>query len=698
MRHTVDDLMPLLPVLLTLDQPIADTAIASEILRAACRKSQRVSLGMPAHSDITALAPLIQFFHRELSGHSLLLRTKFSNKPIEHIANYRSWGHETKLLDNGLHKQIRFIREITGADTRLAVELSLDENNCQRLFAQLQTALLHDPEFVLLNPHHLAPQKYGQTVREQLTLFATYAKEHVPVFFSPEHPLHEAWQVVSRNLLAGPRQVDIDLSDVCTHNCVFCSTQPEEAMTQKLIQKKSRRREELIFKIQEPTFDRIAADLPATTKMVQFGGMGDPFTHKNALDFIARIRACGIPFSTLTNFAYLNDSGVRKLHALTDSSLHSMQFTVNLSAATADTYCKVRPNQSEATFRRVISHLQLASDLCLQDGRGLNVWLLLVMNKLNFHEAPLFVALARDVGATSIWLRPVEIHDEHIARVKVPAESELEYARSIKQALYLADLLNIDVHQRDQNEAVVAEFAGQLAQAEEKLPLDQQIHQLAEAHPLLAKYLYQQKNCRPPARPILQKSHAQSQYLFSSVFDYSDAPKPAPTKATATPGIPRANASKPVTASETKNRSSLGILNADTPARYYDQHPCQIGYEYLRILASGAALPCCPSVYPLADSKDRSILEIWRSGSMQQFREAGAQMHVKRPHRHEPEWMFCQYCSHEQINRRRNAIDASWQNSQSETTLPTTQAPARPAETNCAAQNAHPKIEPTTFV
>ena len=74
-------------------------------------------------------------------------------------------------------------------------------------------------------------------------------------------------------------------------------------------------------------------------------------------DFITEARQRGLRFSTLTNFSYVTKAQIEKLHALAGDDPESMVFYANISAATPETYQKIRPNQSKATFEKVVNIL-----------------------------------------------------------------------------------------------------------------------------------------------------------------------------------------------------------------------------------------------------------------------------------------------------------------------------------------------------
>ena len=63
---------------------------------------------------------------------------------------------------------------------------------------------------------------------------------------------------------------------------------------------------------------------------------------------------------------------------------------------------------------------------------------------------------------------------------------------------------------------------------------------------------------------------------------------------------------------------------------YFHENPCKTSNEFLLILADGRVLPCCKSSYILGSIKKNSILDIWYSKKMNDFRISSSKMHVTK--------------------------------------------------------------------
>jgi MoaA/NifB/PqqE/SkfB family radical SAM enzyme len=100
----------------------------------------------------------------------------------------------------------------------------------------------------------------------------------------------------------------------------------------------------------------IIKNAPETVNNVQFGGAGDPLTHPNWLELLREWRTRGVRVEVLSNFEYPTLEEIEEIHKLSRGS-GGISFLVNVSAATPETYVKVRPRQNEQTFNQVISNL-----------------------------------------------------------------------------------------------------------------------------------------------------------------------------------------------------------------------------------------------------------------------------------------------------------------------------------------------------
>lgn len=99
-----------------------------------------------------------------------------------------------------------------------------------------------------------------------------------------------------------------------------------------------------------------------------------------------------------------------------------------------------------------------------------------------------------------------------------------------------------------------------------------------------------------------------------------------------------------------------GVVNASIPGDYYTQHPCLIGYSYIRFTVSGDILPCCVAKHDIGNSHTQDWRDVWHSGGYENFRRKQLRIHKEHFHLVDPEWTFCQQCSHLPLNQRSNQL------------------------------------------
>lgn len=97
---------------------------------------------------------------------------------------------------------------------------------------------------------------------------------------------------------------------------------------------------------------------------------------------------------------------------------------------------------------------------------------------------------------------------------------------------------------------------------------------------------------------------------------------------------------------------SLGVTNGSVPSEYYSEHPCSVGYTYIRFEVNGNIKPCCIAKYEIGSIHDVDWREAWHSTAMMMFRKKMARIHIEKFHKFETDWLFCQQCSHLPMNAR----------------------------------------------
>ena len=279
----------------------------------------------------------------------------------------------------------------------------------------------------------------------------------IPFYYC--HPNHEIWNVQTFNNFSGPHTVHFDISNKCTHSCIFCGLYCDAAIEnqKKADEKTAKEIRDMMRAMLDPAKGReILETLPESVKSIQFGGAGDPMTHPNFVEFIQIARERGIACEVLSNMDYFTEESIQKLSDLGSNRMHDLHFIANVSGASQGMYLKTRPRQTVKNYDNVVKTLnRLKEERESRGGRGVFVTMMCVLNKINYIEAVDYVEFSKLVGASRIYMKPLEVHaDQH--RTLLPDENHwADYANKMKQALEKADALKIGVMDRETMEAIV---------------------------------------------------------------------------------------------------------------------------------------------------------------------------------------------------------------------------------------------------
>lgn len=518
----------------------------------------------------------------------------------------------------------------------LTSEIELHEDHLNLLAPTLQYISYLSPKFILINPGPLN-WDFSEQVKNQLLHYQMYSPRHSFVYFSPDHPFSEHWEARTNNAMKGPKFLDIDLSNACTHNCNFCGLYADEAIA--LMAKNSGGelspaiKAHMKSKIDLKQALNLINNLPDKVEVVTFGGMGDPMTHTDFFEIAESALKRGFKIHVISNFAYFSEERLKRLSSLASFEQDSIYFLVNLSAGTAATYQKVRSNQPAKTFERVIQHLKYSSDLYRKNGRGIRHRLINVTTKDNYQDMPEMVGLAKFLSSHDLWIKPLEIHGEASKKLLIQPDELLNYALKAKLALYFADQLNVMIHDREVLETIIKDQENEITKYEQnQKSFESQINEEIEASEHLRKMLNSLEIHEEATTPRLNPAQGFSRYR------QSDFTPPTIT-----------------TIEAAKTKDNLGVIASGShSSSYFSAMPCHIGYEYLRITTDGQWLPCCISNYPIHTQGDRDFLEYWLSGKMVSFREKMKKINSEKFHLTDPQWMFCQQCVHRLMNEDYN--------------------------------------------
>ncbi len=285
------------------------------------------------------------------------------------------------------------------------------------------------------------------------------------VYFPFWNPQFREWDIKTQNTFSGLYEVHIDISNRCTHSCVFCGLYGPAA-NEDLKKDNNGQLGSLTTDFMKMEMDTerclwIIESLPWSVKIVQFGGAGDPMMHRDALKFIKAVRDRGFQMGILTNMEYFEEEDLLELHRL-GGRPWELHIDANVSAGTAEMYTKTRPRQTEKNFNKVIRNLKRLSEIRERDaGVGVYLTLMCVVTTVNYRSLLDVAKLAVSVGVQHLWFKPVEMHATFMAPL-LPGRTEMqELARSLKEAVDYAESHGLVIKQRDYCERIFEFSSGE---------------------------------------------------------------------------------------------------------------------------------------------------------------------------------------------------------------------------------------------
>jgi MoaA/NifB/PqqE/SkfB family radical SAM enzyme len=545
-------------------------------------------------------------------------------------------GEDLSHLDNYLKGYVLKISEYSNTKKlHQYVELQLSENNIDS-FELLAKDQLLNVKTLFLNPRQLSFEHLGRIQN----LLTTLSSKGFHVDFTHNHELYYQWDAKTLNTSRGPLQVDIDLSNGCTHNCQFCGLYADSVIERQKNQNKGELPSEVISlqkaKISEDKALKIIEDLPDTLERVILGGAGDPYTHGKINQVIKTLRNKGVSVQIFTNFSYLSKKDIETLHSLCLDDKESLSFIINLSGATPETYIKTRPNQNEGTFQKVTDSIKYASELIKKDGKGLYMTLMSVTTSDNYHEMPSFISMSKSLGCDRVWIKPLEPHDEESFKILVKEEHSLDYAVKAKQSLYLADKMGVEIVEREILERIVENYCNKIAEYEKTKSINSQIKELsAHCHWTL--------ECLTTSELKPIKSYRVS---YGNIFDVAPDNRSPYEINDWKLRFEQTYWHEKIETSQQDFSTEAGFSND-----VFDSQPCYIGHAYMRIHVDGKVTPCCNLDLEIGSIQKNSSQRIWNGSEMNTFRSKMLEMPFKRFHRTESQYSICARCPHLKFNR-----------------------------------------------
>lgn len=205
---------------------------------------------------------------------------------------------------------------------------------------------------------------------------------------------HKASQFVHDNLdlvgildgqwaYQGPYHAQIDLTDRCNNNCIACWCH-----SPLLGELKIRDPQTLNFNVVTELLDELA---DMGTGEIYLAGGGEPFLHPQIMEVVQQIKDRGMTCHINTNFTRVTKDTAQ---ALIDMGIDHL--IVSLWAASAQTYARLHPNKSAATFHQIKDVLGYLIDA--KTSRPYVKIYNVIFNQ-NYHEFDEMIDLALELGA-----------------------------------------------------------------------------------------------------------------------------------------------------------------------------------------------------------------------------------------------------------------------------------------------------------
>jgi len=300
-----------------------------------------------------------------------------------------------------------------------------------------------------------------KTLDDQFRMLEMMGHTDIQVVFDLMNSNWKSWNLKTRNTFSGLEEIHVDISNKCTHSCHFCGLYSQDII-EPIKEKNGGTLPEDIKMLMsmQASPDRISEllqNLPWTARAIQFGGMGDPLLHPQAIDFIALSRKQGLFVDVLSNFEYPTTEQLDQLHELGSRSPSGLHFIINISGPNEEIYQKTRPRQGAKVFQKVVQNISYLSSKRVsdKDQRGVHFTLMCVVTKLNFFVCSQIVDLAIKVGAFAVWWKPLEVQNPWVKKYQLDRSDIPILRKELEAGLQKAIDNNIEVKDRAVVESIL---------------------------------------------------------------------------------------------------------------------------------------------------------------------------------------------------------------------------------------------------
>lgn len=494
----------------------------------------------------------------------------------------------------------------------------------------LRPSLQNDHEHII-NPYGLDMNEAH--ILEFKNLFQRLLQStHRPnIIFSLSGPQWIDWHIATDNIFGGPLIVDLDLSNSCSHSCVFCSLYSPQIETDQSSLSSSK--DLNTFKSLKMDKTSLEAFLQSRFHLIQevkLAGVGEPTTHPLFMQTLKTLRQRNYKVVICSHLGLWKKEHVDEIWPYLNREDDTLEFFVNLSGATEQTYTKTRPRQTSNDFHKIIEVMKYSFEKAKKEGKAIHYTILCILNDHNYHELPLYAALAKEVGAKNLWPKAMEIHHPQIKDHQI--KNKFEYAVALKMLLYFADEMEVSLQSYRFINGQIQLYRKELQSALNDRSWNIRLKETLSQYPLLLKHFinsspnyesYQKK------KPVLFGQHPRP------FFDSHDFGHPLFEE------IELLDIDKVV---------DMNIENSDFPSKLYTKIPCYTPSYYLRITTRNQTHPCCLMPDSTGETTSQSLKDIWFSTESRNVREKLLSINLEHFHLNDSKWSFCQQCPHTHLN------------------------------------------------
>lgn len=243
------------------------------------------------NSDDFANSELIEYCHKNNINTGLTLTAKVNSKISKDL--FRSTP-DSILIEN--YNQLNSIKD------HQIITLVINSDNINILNRTLLLLSRNGARNFILRTNTIDIISSQEEVKTQLLLFKIKASDDVKIYFCPSDKRHLRWSYKTAPHLSGPRYIDIDISNKCTHSCLFCGLYSSELID--LMKKENQNsipKEISQIMKQEITFENFQkiSNMAFNAKNICLGGMGDPLLHKDFLKMAKKLATMNVNFQEI---------------------------------------------------------------------------------------------------------------------------------------------------------------------------------------------------------------------------------------------------------------------------------------------------------------------------------------------------------------------------------------------------------------